>query len=325
MNKKRRLLTVLLTVALLVSQMTFVSLAAGSSNIYATVDNATPKVGETFTVTLYNKAMSVGFFSAGIAFNKNVVECVDIFGCIDGEKEPYLTKTNGGYTALGYGLNQDSKDKIGCYYSATKNTSYAEAPFIAVTFKAIKSGSAGITLFEDSDGDNVFSGTNMSPGFSVDIGSDDSSDDDKVDPAKPDKPVDPANPVKPVKPDDPNKPVNLVIPDDNTQLINKVKSVKVTSAKATAKATGKITVTWKKLKTVDVDKYIVYRSTKKNSGFKKVGSVSATMKTYTDAKNLKKGKKYYYKVRGYVKIDNKNVYTKYSAVTKYAKCKKTIK
>ncbi|MCQ2547942.1 MAG: MBG domain-containing protein [Clostridia bacterium] len=100
----------------------------------------------------------------------------------------------------------------------------------------------------------------------------------------------------------------------------------VTTLKATAQKTGKIKLTWKKGKGNTPTGYQVYRSTKKSSGFKKIGYIKYTTKTktITNTKNLKKGKTYYYKVRGYWKVGTKTYYTKWSVV-KSAKCKKTRK
>lgn len=58
--------------------------------------------------------------------------------------------------------------------------------------------------------------------------------------------------------------------------------------------------------------YMVYRSTKKNSGFKKIGTVKKGKTTeYTDSK-CKTGTKYYYKVRAYRTVDGKKKYSEYS-------------
>ena len=79
------------------------------------------------------------------------------------------------------------------------------------------------------------------------------------------------------------------------------------SVKAADYKTAKIT--WKAVD--NADKYQVYRSTSKNSGYSRIATVSG--KSLTDAK-LKTGKTYYYKVRGYAKIKDTDVYSKYSAV-----------
>ena len=55
----------------------------------------------------------------------------------------------------------------------------------------------------------------------------------------------------------------------------------------------KASVSWKKV--TGAKKYEVYRSAKKKSGYKKVSTVKTNK--LTDKKKLKKGKKYYYKVR----------------------------
>ncbi|MCQ2548326.1 MAG: hypothetical protein MJ145_04910, partial [Clostridia bacterium] len=97
--------------------------------------------------------------------------------------------------------------------------------------------------------------------------------------------------------------------------------------KVSASSDGKIKLTISKGDGNTPTYYYVYRSTKKSSGYKKIGSVKYLSKdtyTYTNSTNLKKGTKYYYKVRGYYKSDGVVVYTKYSTV-KYATCKKTRK
>ena len=91
--------------------------------------------------------------------------------------------------------------------------------------------------------------------------------------------------------------------------ISAVESLKLT---ASSKATkGAITVKW----TVKGDKaaadgYQVWKSTKKNSGYKKAFTTSKT--TYKNSKGLKKGTRYYYKVRAYVVVDGKTYYSDWS-------------
>ena len=68
-------------------------------------------------------------------------------------------------------------------------------------------------------------------------------------------------------------------------------------------------ITWKAVD--NADKYQVYRSTSKNSGYSRIATVSG--KSLKNV-NLKTGKTYYYKVRAYAKINDTDVYSKYSAV-----------
>lgn len=70
--------------------------------------------------------------------------------------------------------------------------------------------------------------------------------------------------------------------------------VKIKSYKKTKKT---IKLRWSKLST-PVSGYMIYRSTKKSSGYKKIKTVSSKKSSYTD-KKLKKGKTYYYKIRPY--------------------------
>lgn len=70
------------------------------------------------------------------------------------------------------------------------------------------------------------------------------------------------------------------------------KPAKVSGVKASAKSNYSIKVTWKKTKYAK--KYQVYRATKKKGTYKKIATVTGT--SYINSK-LKKGTKYYYKVR----------------------------
>ncbi len=78
---------------------------------------------------------------------------------------------------------------------------------------------------------------------------------------------------------------------------------------------GNQSILEKKSGSYKVDKDQVYRSTKKSSYGTKayyVTKKNAKTVSFTDSKSLKKGTRYYYKVRGVRKIDGKTYYTKWS-------------
>ena len=104
------------------------------------------------------------------------------------------------------------------------------------------------------------------------------------------------------------------------------KAAKITAAKAqTVKGIkvkvkkNKATVSWKK--NTEVTGYEVYRSTKKKSGYKKIKTLKKNTKIKFVNKKLKKGKKYFYKVRSFTTIDGKAYYGKYTAVKATKKIK----
>ena len=97
---------------------------------------------------------------------------------------------------------------------------------------------------------------------------------------------------------------------DNEKVIaESVQALKIT---ASSKATkGAITVKWTvKGNAASADGYQVWKSTKMNKGYKKAFTTTKT--TYKNTKGLKKGVKYYYKVRAYKVVDGKNVYSDWS-------------
>ena len=87
-----------------------------------------------------------------------------------------------------------------------------------------------------------------------------------------------------------------------------VKGLKIT-AKSTAKK-GSITVKWSVVGEADIDGFEVWKSKKHSNGYKK--AFTTTKKTYKNSKGLKKGTRYYYKVRAYKVIDGVKVTSDWS-------------
>lgn len=81
---------------------------------------------------------------------------------------------------------------------------------------------------------------------------------------------------------------------------------------------GKIRLTWTKSKGYKLDRFEIYRSVKKNSGYGKKAfftTKNGSAAKYLNTKSLKKGKTYYYKLRGVRIIDGKKYYTQWSNKT----------
>ena len=81
-----------------------------------------------------------------------------------------------------------------------------------------------------------------------------------------------------------------------------------------SKLNGKraIKVTWNVPGEMKLDGYEVFRSTKRYSGFGTEPYFTTSKTSYTNNKELKTGKTYYYKVRGFVEINGVKYYTKFS-------------
>lgn len=93
--------------------------------------------------------------------------------------------------------------------------------------------------------------------------------------------------------------------------IKKAKAAK-TTVKVKALTKHKAKVTWKKVS--GVTGYKVYRATKKAGKYKLVKTMKKAKTVKYINRKLKKGKKYFYKVRTYTRIDGKNYLGKWSKV-----------
>ena len=86
--------------------------------------------------------------------------------------------------------------------------------------------------------------------------------------------------------------------------------------KVSAKNAGKKRVMIRWQSTSQNVYYVVYRSTKKNSGYKKIATVKNRYATYYCDKKVKRKKTYYYKVRAYATADGKKLYSNYTSPKK---------
>lgn len=75
-----------------------------------------------------------------------------------------------------------------------------------------------------------------------------------------------------------------------------------------------IKLTWNRNK--KATGYIIYRSTKKNSGYKKIATIHSDKKLYYYDSTVKKGKTYYYRIKTYKELEGKISYSAYSNVVK---------
>ena len=91
------------------------------------------------------------------------------------------------------------------------------------------------------------------------------------------------------------------------------KVFKARSKKSTLHGKKAIKVYWNLPDGISVDGYEVYRSTSRYSGYGTEPYFTTTNTTYKNNKDLKSGKMYYYKVRGYKMINGEKVYTGWSA------------
>jgi len=90
----------------------------------------------------------------------------------------------------------------------------------------------------------------------------------------------------------------------------RISMLKKPSIKVKSMNSGQVTVKWNKIK--GVKGYQIYVSTKKTGGLKKKLTLMKASKVKSTVKKLKSGRKYYFKVRAYKKINGKKIYGAFS-------------
>ncbi len=85
------------------------------------------------------------------------------------------------------------------------------------------------------------------------------------------------------------------------------------TTKGSVKTDGQILIKVKYTSVSGAYQYQIYRSAKRNKGYKLVKTVSSSQKSWTN-KKLKRNKKYYYKVRVKCKAGNIYTYSEFSRI-----------
>ncbi len=116
---------------------------------------------------------------------------------------------------------------------------------------------------------------------------------------------------------EPSKPTDPTNPSTDESIKNIKEGVENTSITLKSKLTKnkKILLSWTKSRGYKVDRFQIYRSVKKNSGYGKKSffvTKNGDVLSYLNTKNLKAGKTYYYKLRGVRVIDGEKHYTRWS-------------
>lgn len=122
--------------------------------------------------------------------------------------------------------------------------------------------------------------------------------------------------VKTAKKTESTEPTNPTNPsaDKKAKLVKGVKNTTIV-LKSKLTKDGKVLLTWTKSKGYKVDRFEIYRSTKKNSAYGTKAfftTKDGDRSKYLNTKNLKAGRTYYYKVRGVRTIDGQKHYTQWS-------------
>ena len=165
MKLMRKSLALLLCLSLLPAA----ALAMGTdTNLSCTASAGEVDVGDTFTVTLGTRAMTVTTFTGGLNFDRNVVEYVSYAGT-NGSANVVLTDSDGFPTKLTAGPGE-AGNAFGLLLTGTEDVAYAaQAELVTITFRAIASGDAGFSLYEDSDGADGFRADPISAGLTVTV------------------------------------------------------------------------------------------------------------------------------------------------------------
>ena len=100
--------------------------------------------------------------------------------------------------------------------------------------------------------------------------------------------------------------------DAKEAVIHNVEALKITASSSAAK--GAMTIKWRVSgNTSGVEAFEIWRSTKKSSGFQKFfTTANGEKRTYKNTKNLKKGTRYYYKVRAIAYVDGEKITSDWS-------------
>lgn len=169
----KRILAVILSLMMVFTTLGTVTFAAGGeTNVSFTVDKTTAAVGDTITVTVSNKAMTVSSFTCGFKFDKDNLECKSVVGPISSSpsffcltpvtpSNPFSPVTEVKVVSTPADANDPVKGgAVGFAHTDTDlaGVPYKESTLFTATFevKSVGSGSFDFVLYESSSGTDKY-------------------------------------------------------------------------------------------------------------------------------------------------------------------------
>ena len=164
MNRFKKLFSVVICVLLGLLMSVSISATGGNTNISADITPTQVNVGDSITLTISNAAMTAQGFKAGFYFDNTKLEVTKItWGSISAynvDEEDFLTFSPLSSTTKNKANTDGSA--LGVYtFNSGVDSLCEEGVFVTVTFKAIASGDAVITLREETVGTDAFKSDNV--------------------------------------------------------------------------------------------------------------------------------------------------------------------
>ena len=164
---KKRLLSLLLSLVMLLTMAPITALADGSSanvNMVVTPSAGTMdtlRIGDTVQIVVSNSAMTVETFSFNVKFDNTKFECMSITGTKNPLK--YYLEPDADYpiaASTASTLSEaNSNGSVGFGWAAAADNTYKETSIVTITFKAIATGNADFVLNENSGGTDGYKNT----------------------------------------------------------------------------------------------------------------------------------------------------------------------
>lgn len=145
LKKGRRIVALLMCVLVGVMMFSVVSFAEEDVkfNFYITADKTSVNEGDTVTVTVYNKAMTVSSFTGGFAFDTSIFEVTAI------EKNSDILPRGSVVSSL---EEANSQGTVGFGFTDAYDYTYEPGTVLTAVLKAKKGGSTRFESYEDSAG-----------------------------------------------------------------------------------------------------------------------------------------------------------------------------
>lgn len=150
----RKLLPLLLTMALLLSSLPGTTVSAAGANLSFSHDQSCYLVGDTLTLTVSCPNMTVSSLAGQVLFDSDLLDCTSV------SADATLTTKNGDTVkaaATSTVAEANAAGRVGFSFAGTGDVNYRAGVVLTATFRVLNEGTALLTLMETSDGADGFS------------------------------------------------------------------------------------------------------------------------------------------------------------------------